>query len=320
MLIAQGLTKYFGNLKAIDDVTFEAQKGEILGFLGPNAAGKTTTMRILTGYFPPEKGFAKIAGINILEDPNQAKRQIGYLPEHVPLYWDMPVDIYLNFVAEAKEVETVRRALEVSRVISLAHLDSVKKQYIGKLSRGFKQRVGLAQTLIGDPPVLILDEPSTGLDPKQRVEFRNLIKSFTGQKTVILSTHILSEAQAVCQRVIIINRGKIMAVDTPENLSNRFKQFDTIFAEIEGPSDLVTQALEEFSGILGVQRQLIEGNLYSYRIETHADLDLRKAISAFIIGQGWGLLEIRPMEINLEDIYIELMTEEKDENSEEVKK
>lgn len=313
MLISQGLTKYFGELKALDDVSFEAEPGEILGFLGPNAAGKTTAMRILTGYFPPQQGTVSINGINIQQNPLSAKKLIGYLPEHIPLYADLPVKAYLAFTAEVKAVEAGRRNYEVTRVIDLLHLRGVEKQLISRLSRGFRQRVGLAQALLGDPPYLILDEPSTGLDPKQRVEFRSLIKSFAGHKTVILSTHILSEAQAVCQRVIIINHGRIMAVDTPENLSHRFKQFDTIWAEIEGPSDTVLRALEEFPGVLGVQRQPIKKDLYSYRIETQVQLDLRKSLSNFVVGQGWGLYELRAMEINLEDIYIELMSEAKSE-------
>ncbi|MCL5035896.1 MAG: ABC transporter ATP-binding protein [Chloroflexi bacterium] len=313
MISAQGLTKYFGRVRAVEDVTFEAEKGEILGFLGPNAAGKTTTMRILTGYFPPNSGEAKVAGYDILSQSMEVRRRIGYLPEHLPLYPDFPVWAYLDFVAAAKGIPHGDRKKRKEEVLSACNLKKVEKKLIGQLSRGFRQRVGLAQAIINNPEVLILDEPTVGLDPQQIIEIRNLIKEMQGKCTVILSTHILPEAKATCQRVIIINQGRIIAVDTPENLTARVKQMDVVLLEVEGPEEEVTDVLEKLDGVTGVQRSPVTGSLVAYRIETKKGLDLRKEIAPLIVGKGWSLLELRPQEVTLEDVFIKLVEERGEE-------
>ncbi|MCD6310485.1 MAG: ATP-binding cassette domain-containing protein, partial [Candidatus Eremiobacteraeota bacterium] len=303
------LTKYFGRVKAIEDVTFEAEKGEILGFLGPNAAGKTTTMRILTGYFPPSSGKARVAGYDIIDDSLEVRRRIGYLPENLPLYPDHPVYAYLDFVAEAKGIPHLEREKRREEVISTCNLGSVRNKLIGHLSRGYRQRVGIAQALINKPEVLVLDEPTVGLDPLQIIEIRNLIKSMKDKCTVILSTHILPEAEATCQRIILINQGNIIAVDTPENLSARVKLMDLIFVEIEGPQDEVIVELEKLHGVTGVQRHRVKGDLVTYRIEAKEGLDLRREIGPLVVEKGWNLLELRPQEVTLEEIFIKLVEE-----------
>ncbi|MBC7190318.1 ATP-binding cassette domain-containing protein [Candidatus Aerophobetes bacterium] len=314
MIEVKGLTKYYGRIKAIEDLTFEIEKGEIVGLLGPNGAGKTTCMRILTCIFPPTRGTAKIAGIDITKNPLEVKKYIGYLPETNPLYPDMTVLSYLKFVASAKVVKKGKIKKEIRRVVYICEIGNVKKRLIANLSKGYRQRVGLAQALIGDPPVLILDEPTIGLDPTQTFEFRNLIKSMQGKKTVILSTHILPEVSMTCQKVIIINKGKIIAQDTPENLSLKLQKSAQIYAEIEGPAEKVTEVLSNLPGVkkVNVERK-IEDNLYGYLIETEKEKQIRKEIVSHVVKSGWSLLEIRPVSMGLEDVFVNLVTQEKNE-------
>jgi len=310
MIEVQGLTKVYGNKAAVDNLTFSVEKGEVVGFLGPNGAGKTTTMRVLSCFMPPTSGSAKVAGYDIHADSVEVRRRIGYLPEHVPLYTDLTVTQYLNFVAEAKAVPRLHRRQKVGEVIERCLLHEVQGRIINKLSKGYRQRVGLAQALLGDPPVLILDEPTIGLDPKQVIEIRNLIREMQGNRTVILSTHILPEVSVVCERVIIINEGRIAAVDTPENLTRRLQRSTQILLQVEGPPDQVTNKLREIAGILRVEMKDGPGVLGRYVVETEKDRDLRRELAHTVCSSGWGLLELRHVDMSLEDIFIQLVTEE----------
>lgn len=312
MIEVQGLTKVYGNKAAVDNLTFSVEQGEVVGFLGPNGAGKTTTMRVLSCFMPPTSGSAKVAGYDIHADSVEVRRRIGYLPEHVPLYTDLTVTQYLNFVAEAKAVPRLQRRQKVGEVIERCLLHDVRGRIINTLSKGYRQRVGLAQALLGDPPVLILDEPTIGLDPKQIIEIRNLIRQMQGERTVLLSTHILPEVSVVCQRVIIINEGRIAAVDTPENLTRRLQRSTQVLLQVEGPPDQVTGRLREMAGILRVEMKDGGGVLGRYVVETEKDCDLRRELAHVVCSSGWGLLELRPVDMSLEDVFIRLVTEEQD--------
>ncbi len=312
MIEVQGLTKVYGNKAAVDNLTFSVEQGEVVGFLGPNGAGKTTTMRVLSCFMPPTSGSAKVAGYDIHADSIEVRRRIGYLPEHVPLYTELTVTQYLNFVAEAKAVPRVQRRQKVGEVIERCLLHDVRGRIINTLSKGYRQRVGLAQALLGDPPVLILDEPTIGLDPKQIIEIRNLIRQMQGERTVLLSTHILPEVSVVCQRVIIINEGRIVAVDSPENLTRRLQRSTQVLLQVEGPPDQVTGRLREMAGILRVEMKDGGGVLGRYVVETEKDCDLRRELAHVVCSSGWGLLELRPVDMSLEDIFIHLVTEEQD--------
>jgi len=293
MIEVQGLTKFYGNKAAVDNLTFSVEQGEVVGFLGPNGAGKTTTMRVLSCFMPPTSGSAKVAGYDIHADSIEVRRRIGYLPEHVPLYTDLTVTQYLNFVAEAKAVPRMQRRQKVGELIERCLLHDVRGRIINTLSKGYRQRVGLAQALLGDPPVLILDEPTIGLDPKQIIEIRNLIRQMQGERTVLLSTHILPEVSVVCQRVIIINEGRIAAVDTPENLTRRLQRSTQVLLQVEGPPDQVTGRLREMAGILRVEMKDGGGVLGRYVVETEKDCDLRRELAHVVCSSGWGLLELR---------------------------
>lgn len=310
MIEAQGLSKYFGPVHAIEDVSFTVAKGEILGFLGPNAAGKTTTMRVLTCYFPPHKGTAKVAGYDILEQSLEVRRHVGYMPENVPLYYDMPVSSYLDFVAQVKGVDPRERSRHITEIMERCGLTQVREDFIGKLSRGYRQRVGLAQALINYPEVLILDEPTVGLDPKQIIEIRNLIKSLTDKSTIILSTHILPEASMICGRVIIINEGKIVAVDKPANLTSRLQEHLVLQLQIEGPDAEVTSKLQGLQGVLKIENLSSAGGVNTYRLEADRSYDVRKEIPMLIARNSWSLYEMKAQELSLEDIYLKLVTEE----------
>ncbi len=312
MIEVQGLTKVYGNKAAVDNLTFSVEKGEVVGFLGPNGAGKTTTMRVLSCFMPPTSGSAKVAGYDIHADSIEVRRRIGYLPEHVPLYTELTVTQYLNFVAEAKAVPRLQRRQKVGEVIERCLLHDVRGRIINTLSKGYRQRVGLGQALLGDPPVLILDEPTIGLDPKQIIEIRNLIRQMQGERTVLLSTHILPEVSVVCQRVIIINEGRIVAVDTPENLTRRLQRSTQVLLQVEGPPDQVTGRLREMAGILRVEMKDGGGVLGRYVVETEKDCDLRRELAQMVCSSGWGLLELRPVDMSLEDVFIRLVTEEQD--------
>jgi ABC-2 type transport system ATP-binding protein len=310
MIEVEGLTKVYGNKAAIDNLTFTVQRGEVVGFLGPNGAGKTTTMRVLSCYMPPTSGTARVGGYDIRTQALDVRRRIGYLPEHVPLYTDLTVTQYLNFVAEAKGLSRLTRRQRVGEAIERCLLQDARGRIIGKLSKGYRQRVGLAQALLGDPPILILDEPTIGLDPKQIIEIRSLIREMQGERTVILSTHILPEVSMVCQRVIIINEGRIVAVDTPETLTRRLQRSTQVLLQIDGPPDQVTVRLREAPGVLQVVMKDGAGALRRYLVETDKDRDLRQELARVVCSSGWGLLELRPVDMSLEDVFIRLVTEE----------
>ncbi len=311
MIEVENLTKYYGSQMAIEDVNFTVEKGEILGFLGPNAAGKTTTMRILTCYMPATKGTARVAGYDVFEDSLQVRRRIGYLPENPPLYNDMSVSSYLGFVSRIKGIESNQRAKRVEEVMERCSITEVKDRVIGKLSKGYKQRVGLAQALIHDPEVLILDEPTVGLDPKQIIEVRELIKSLGGDHTVVVSSHILPEVSMTCQRVVIINEGKVVAEDTPENLTAKLKGSESIYLEVEGPQEEILQALKGVKGILEVKAEPKDGRSAFY-LESELKKDIRRELSSLIVGKGWGLYEIRSRGMSLEEIFLHLTTKEEE--------
>lgn len=306
MIEVDHVTKRFGTVKAVSDVTFNVERGEILGFLGPNAAGKTTTMRIITAYLPATSGTVRVAGHDVFGESLAARACIGYLPEHVPLYGYMTVKNYLAFVAKVKGIDGRSRKSRIDKVMERCSIDEVKDTIIAKLSKGFKQRVGLAQALIHDPEILILDEPTTGLDPRQIIEVRELIRNLGGDHTIIVSSHILPEVSMTCGRVVIINEGQVIAEDTPENLTAKLKGSETLYLHIEGPRE---EILERFRGLAGITRVVPqEGN--SYEVDSEVGVDLRKDLAAAIVKNGWGLLEMRPMGMSLEEIYLKLTTQE----------
>ena len=310
MIEVQHLTKRYGPFTAVDDVSFKAERGEILGFLGPNGAGKTTTMRILTGYMPPTEGKAVVAGHDVLEEPIEAKRRTGYLPETPPLYPDMSVRDYLQFCARIKGVPRAERASRVETVMARTRVADVARRHCGKLSKGYRQRVGLAQALLHNPEVLILDEPTAGLDPKQIIETRQLIKELGGDHTVILSTHILPEVSQTCHRVVIINKGHVVAVDTPENLTARLRGSETMYLQVDA---LGADPVEVLRGVPGVTRAAVadaRDRVTGIEVESETGRDVRRDLAAAVVSRGWGLLELRPMRMSLEEIFLHLTTED----------
>ncbi|MEW6614095.1 MAG: ATP-binding cassette domain-containing protein [Thermodesulfobacteriota bacterium] len=313
MIQVENLTKYYGNIPAIEDVTFTAEKGEILGFLGPNGAGKTTTMRILSCFMPATKGTAKVAGYDVFKDSLEVRKRIGYQPENVPIYRDMSVLTYLNFVAQVRGIDRRERKAKIGKVMDECGITEVSGKLIGKLSKGYRQRVGIAQALVHDPEVLILDEPTIGLDPRQIHGIRGLVKDLGGKRTIILSTHILPEVSMTCQRVIIINEGRLVAVDTPDNLMARLQKGTKILAEIEGPPDDIMKELKGVSGVKNIEKKDAKSeNTFTYLIDSAIDRDIRKELFATISKNGWLLTEIRQIDMSLEDIFLKLVTEEKD--------
>lgn len=276
MIELKNVTKVYGTRKAVDNISFSVDKGEIVGFLGPNGAGKTTTMKMITGYMPPTSGTIKIAGYDIVEQPIEAKKHIGYLPEVPPLYLDMTVEAYLHFVGGIKGVPPKKRREDVERIIHEVGLTDVRKRLIKNLSKGYKQRVGLAQAIIGDPDVLVLDEPTVGLDPKQIKEIRDIIKELGKKHTIILSTHILPEVSMVCDRVIIINKGKIVAIDKTENLSTALQNSRRYFIKVEGPYEEVVNSVKEIEGVTNVEAEVDSDNTIKLTVESSADKDVRK--------------------------------------------
>ncbi len=308
MIQADGLTKYYAQHPAIVDVSFQVKEGEIVAFLGPNGAGKTTTMRILTGYMPATFGNARVAGFNLAEESLSARRHIGYMPEAVALYPDMRIYQYLSYCGRLQGMGKAELAQRMEYVIDRCGLSERAGSIIGTLSLGFRQRVGLAQAMLHDPPVLILDEPTVGLDPNQIVEVRNLIKSLAGDHTVLLSTHILPEAQMTCERVIIINEGEIVAEGSPQALTAQLRQAETLLVVVRDDDGTVVRQIKNIPEVVDVRSGEQRG---SYYIETEVGSDLRADISEFIVSRGWGLLELRPVEMSLEDVFRELTTEEK---------
>jgi ABC-2 type transport system ATP-binding protein len=306
----QHLTKRYGPVTAVDDISFTVERGEILGFLGPNGAGKTTTMRVLTGYMPPTEGKAVVAGYDVMEQPIEAKRRTGYLPETPPLYPEMTVREYLSFVAKIKRVPRGERKARVEEMMRKTHVDDVANRHCGKLSKGYRQRVGLAQALMHNPDVLILDEPTAGLDPKQIIETRQLIRGLAGDHTIILSTHILPEVSQTCQRVVIINRGKVVAVDTPDNLTSRLRGSETLYLQVDAGGADAASVLERVSGVTRVAASDTRQQLVGYEVDSEAGRDVRRELAAAVVGRGWGLLELRPMRMSLEEIFLHVTTEE----------
>jgi len=311
LIEVQELTKTYGPVTAVDHVSFTVNKGEILGFLGPNGAGKTTTMRILTGFMPATSGTAKISGFDVFNDSLEVRRHIGYLPENPPLYLDMSVAGYLDFVARIKNVPAEKRAQRVDESLEKTNLTDKRNELIKRLSRGYKQRVGLAQALVHDPDVIILDEPTVGLDPKQIIEVRHLIKGLAGSHTIILSTHILPEVSMTCDRVVIINKGKIAAVDTPQNLTSQLKGGQKVRLEVLAPEQQLKGALAQVSGVTRVQVESASaGGRVTVTVEAAEGQDVRSAVAAKVVQQGWPLTELRGVGMSLEDIFLELTTDD----------
>ena len=310
MIEVQHLTKRYGPVTAVDDISFTVQRGEILGFLGPNGAGKTTTMRVLTGYMPPTDGKAIVAGYDVFDKPIEAKRRTGYLPETPPLYPDMTVREYLAFVARIKGVPRAERKARLDDMMQKTRVADVADRHCGKLSKGYRQRVGLAQALMHNPDVLILDEPTAGLDPKQIIETRQLIKALAGDHTIILSTHILPEVSQTCQRVVIINRGKVVAVDTPDNLTSRLRGSETMYLQVDAAGADAMSVLQRVSGVTRVAIADTKQQVVGYEVDSEAGRDVRRELAAAVVGRGWGLLEMRPLRMSLEEIFLHVTTEE----------
>lgn len=305
----KGLTKYYGNFPAIENVSFEVRKGEILGFLGPNAAGKTTTMRIITGFMPPSSGTATVGGYDMVDKSREARKLIGYLPETVPLYTEMTVEGYLKFMGTLRGMNPKRIKVRTGEVIGICRLGDYRNTHIGKLSKGFKQRVGIAQAVLHEPQVLIMDEPTIGIDPIQVVETRTLIKELGKDHTIILSTHILPEVSMLCRRVLIIHEGQIMAEDSPQNLAERLEGVERVQVEVRGPEPQITRALEGIRGVVGVSHYA-DGDRIVYTLEAKRGLDLRSTISRVVISNGWSLLTIQLVGMSLEEIFLKLTTDE----------
>lgn len=306
MIETQDLTKYYGPNLAIDRLSFQVAAGEIVGFLGPNGAGKTTTLKILAGYLSPTSGTARINGFDAVDKSLQVRASLGYLPENVPIYPDLTVTQFLEFAARAKGVEAKQERGELQRVEEACGLEEVRQTLVGALSKGFRQRLGLAQALLKAPPLLILDEPTIGLDPSQIVEIRTLIKNLEGSHTVMLSSHILPEVSQLCHRVIIINKGQIVASDTPENLSRQLGHGSRVRLAVRGPEDKVAAALQVVAGVTRVA-PLGEGQ---FLVESGGELELRPQLARAVVDQGWELLELKGQEFSLEDVFLNLVTEE----------
>ena len=306
MIEVQHLSKHYGDKKAVDDISFKAEDGEILGFLGPNGAGKSTTMNILTGYISCTEGKALIDGIDILENPIKAKSKIGYLPEQPPLYLDMTVKEYLNFIYDLKKCRLPKNS-HLKDICNLVRIDHVYNRIIKNLSKGYKQRVGLAQALVGNPNVLILDEPTVGLDPNQIIEIRSLIKKLGKNHTVILSSHILSEVQAVCDKIVVINDGKIVADDTEDNLSKALDNEHRILARINGNKDKVMACINAIEDVESCSAEIMrEENVWEYRIEAKEGADVRRKLFTAMAENGFYILELKSSELSLEDIFLKL--------------
>jgi ABC-2 type transport system ATP-binding protein len=306
----QHLTKRYGPVTAVHDISFRVERGEILGFLGPNGAGKTTTMRILTGYMPATEGKAIVAGFDVFDQPIEAKRRTGYLPEAPPLYPDMTVLEYLDFVAKIKGIPSGERRARIQAVMERTRIADVSHRLCGKLSKGYKQRVGLAQALIHNPDVLILDEPTAGLDPKQIIETRELIKELAGDHTIILSTHILPEVAQTCQRVVIINKGRVVAVDTPDNLTARLRGSETMYLQVDASGADAAASLTRVPGVTRVVEADRRDGMVGLEVDSESGRDVRRDLARAVVNSGWGLLEMRPMRMSLEDVFLSLTTED----------
>src|SRR6516162_6846961 len=315
MIKVEGLTKRYARTVAVDDISFEVEKGQIVGFLGPNGAGKTTTMRVLTCFLPPTAGKATIAGFDVQEKPQEVKKRIGYLPETPPVYPEMEVAEYLDFVGQLKGIAKSDIKSRVDDVITRCALGDVRMKLIGKLSKGYRQRVGIAQAIIHNPDVLILDEPTSGLDPKQIIEIRALLKALSGDHTIILSTHILSEVEQSCERVIIISQGKLVAQDSVSNLTNRLRGAEAVSLEVESadgrpdPNE-VQGRLEQVSGVSRVMMKDANDGRLTFEIESLQGRHIRADLARSVVNAGWNLSELRAVGLSLEDIFLQLTTAE----------
>jgi ABC-2 type transport system ATP-binding protein len=314
MIVISDLVKYYGDKKAVDHISFTVNQGEILGFLGPNGAGKTTTMNILTGYLSATSGKVTINGHDILENPIEAKKSIGYLPEQPPLYLDMTVLEYLKFICELKSVPKDQRIRQLAEIMRLVRIADVSDRVIHNLSKGYRQRVGIAQALVGNPEVLVLDEPTVGLDPKQIIEIRNLIKTLSKNHTVILSSHILPEVQAVCDRVVIINNGTIAAIDTPHALSHKLASSSKLLMVFEGNLKDATSKLRTLPGIIAVTPIIEKDGFHQIEITVDPKIDVRKPIFFAMATHSWPILEFRSLDPTLEEIFLSVT------NNEEIKR
>ena len=315
MIKVEGLSKTYARHTAVDNISFEVEKGKIVGFLGPNGAGKTTTMRILTCFMPPTSGSAEVAGFNVMESPLEVKRRIGYLPEIPPLYPDMEVVEYLQYVGKLKGLSGQDLDKRVKEVAGRCNVADVSNKMIGKLSKGYRQRVGLAQAIIHNPEVLILDEPTSGLDPKQILETRDLIKSLAGDHTIILSTHILPEVESTCESVIIITKGKLVARDSVENLTSRLRGSETIAVEVEareGELDTpqVQAKLEQVAGVSRVMFKDAKSGRGHFEVESLQGRSVRAELARAVVESGWNLTELRGVNVSLEDIFLQLTNTE----------
>jgi len=321
MIKVEGLTKRYARTVAVDNISFEVEKGQIVGFLGPNGAGKTTTMRVLTCFLPPTEGKASVAGFDVLENPLEVKKRIGYLPEAPPVYPEMEVDEYLEFVGSLKGIPSKEIKSRVDSVLQQCAINDVRHKLIGKLSKGYRQRVGLAQAIIHNPDVLILDEPTSGLDPKQIIEIRQLLRSLAGNHTIVLSTHILSEVEQSCEQVIIINQGKLVARDTVSNLTNRLRGSEAVAVEVEpGPSPTeVQRRLEQVSGVSRVVVKEPRGGRLNFEVESLQGRTIRADVARSVVNAGWDLSELRSVGMSLEDIFLELTSSEKSTKKDEEK-
>lgn len=313
------LTKKYGNKIGVKNISFTAEKGEILGFLGPNGAGKSTTMNVITGYRPPTEGKVLIGGYDIAEKPLDAKRKLGYLPEIPPLYPELKVKSYLKFICDLKGYPRQKRESHINEIMDLVKITDVKDRLIKNLSKGYRQRVGLAQALVSSSDVLILDEPTVGLDPKQIQEMRSLIKSLGKEHTIILSSHILAEVSMICDKVIIIKKGEIAAIDTPENLAKNMAAAECFQAKIKGPGEQVADIIGGIDGVISVKQSRdkndIKTGLFSYLIENKKSVDVRTPLFFKMAELGYPIHEIKSVAVNLEDIFLQLTAEE-DENTE----
>ena len=313
MIEVEGLTKRYGRATAVDGVSFRVEKGEILGFLGPNGAGKTTTMRILTCYLPPTVGAARVAGYDVFTQPMEVKKRVGYLPETPPLYPDMEVAEYLDFCARIKGVPAKERRQRVADAIEKCRVGDVRNKLIGKLSKDYRQRVGLAQAILHNPEVLILDEPTAGLDPKQIIETRELIRGLGGSHTVILSTHILPEVSMTCGRVVIINQGRVVAEDTPDNLTRRLKGAGTTRLEVRGDETKALEAVRAVPGVIAAHARPGHDGVAVIDVEAEAGRDVRSELAWAIVTQGQGLVGLQQLGMSLEEIFLHLTTADAEE-------
>lgn len=313
MIELDNVTKYYGNFPAVTDISFRVEKGEILGFLGPNGAGKTTIMRIITGFMPPSSGSVTVAGYDIVTQSLEARRHIGYLPETVPLYPEMTVDDYLAFMGRIRGMSNNDVRKRIGDVIDVCRLEDYRHSYVSKLSKGFRQRLGIAQAILHEPDILIMDEPTIGIDPIQLVETRQLIKSLGRDHTLIVSTHILPEVSAICERVIIIHEGEIVAVDTPENLGTGIRGVERVELDVNGPTKSVTQALRAVEGVQNVSRPIATDQGYSsYVVEAKPESEVRAGLASAVIAGGWDLLRLEPIRMTLEEIFLHLTTTEEE--------